>query len=260
MSDRYQDINAAAIDRWAEQGWEWARPVGHGALRQARSGDWEVYLTPTKPMPRAWLGELAGRRVLGLASAGGQQGPIFAAAGAKVTILDYAPVMLEQDRLVAEREGLDIRLVHADMTRPLPFDDESFDIVFNPVSICYIREVEPIWREVARVLAPGGVFVTGFDTIVNFLVDEAEERIVWRHPFDPITDPEVRAFLADEEGGLGSMQFGHDLTETVGSLLRVGQHIDDLYEDANGEGRLHEMSIPTYLAIRAHKPYAPCPL
>ena len=252
MADEsYQDVNAETISRWIDEGWEWGRPIDHATYERALAGDWDVQLTPTKPVPRAWFGDLSGRRVLALASGGGQQGPIFQAAGAEVTVLDYTPAQLDAERTVAEREGYEIGLVRADMTKPLPFADGSFDLVFNPVSICYIREVEPLWHEVARVLAPGGALLTGFDTIVNYLVDLAEERIVWAHPFDPLTNPEARAFLESDDSG---MQFGHDLTELLGGMLRAGLMIADLYEDTNGEGRLHEMRIPTYLAVRAVKP------
>lgn len=246
----YQDINAETIDRWVKDGWQWGQPIDHETFVAARAGRWSVRLTPTKTVPGSWLGDLSGRRVLALASGGGQQGPLFVAAGAKVTVLDYAPSQLNTERLVAAREGYDIELVRADMTKPLPFEDATFDLVFNPVSICYVRELEGLWREVARVLRPGGALLTGFDTIVNFLVDEKEERIVWPHPFDPLTQPQARAFLEADGGG---MQFGHELTDTLGGILRAGLAVTDLYEDTNGEGRLHEMGIPTYLAVRASK-------
>lgn len=247
---RYQDINAETIGRWIDEGWEWGKPIGHETFVAAQAGDWAVRMTPTKPVPRAWLGDLSNKRVLALASGGGQQGPLFTAAGARVTVLDYTPAQLDAERVVAEREGYDIELVRADMTERLPFEDASFDLVFNPVSICYIRDPEPLWREVARVLRPGGTLLTGFDTVINFLVDVAEERIVWPHPFDPIVQPEAREFLEADGGG---MQFGHDLTQTLGGILHAGLVLEDLYEDTNGEGRLHEMGIPTYLAVRAVK-------
>lgn len=246
----YADLNAEAIGRWIEAGWEWGIPVDHETFLRARSGSWEVVLTPTKAVPRDWFGELEGKRMLGLASGGGQQCPIFAAAGAQVTVLDYTPAQLESERLVAEREGCPITCVHADMTKPLPFPDGSFDLVFNPVSLCYVRDVEPIWREVARVLVPGGALLTGFDTVINYIVDEDEERIRWKLPFDPIANPEHAEFLAADDAG---MQFSHTLDEMLGGLLRAGFSIDDLYEDTNGEGRLHELRIPTYLAVRAVK-------
>ena len=244
------EINAQTIGRWIDEGWEWGMPIDHETYARACAGNWEVKLTPTKTVPRAWFGELAGVRVLGLAAGGGQQCPIFAAAGAQVTVLDCTPAQLESERSVAQREGYGIEIVDADMTETLPFPDGSFDLAFNPVSLCYVREVEPIWREVARVLVPGGILLTGFDTIVNFIVDEDEREIVWDMPFDPLENPAQRAFLEEDDSGL---QFGHTLDEMLGGLLRAGFSIEDLYEDTNGEGRLHEMRIPTYLAVRAVK-------
>lgn len=246
----YTDINAETIGRWVDEGWEWGMPIDHETYRRASAGDWQVLLTPTRPVPRAWFGELEGARVLGLSSGGGQQCPIFAAAGAQVTVLDYTPAQLESELLVAEREGYPIACIRADMTRPLPFPDESFDLVFNPVSLCYVREVEPIWREAARVLVPGGSLLTGFDTVINYIVDGDEERIRWSLPFDPTVDAEQAAFLSEDDAG---MQFSHTLDEMLGGLLSAGFSIEDLYEDTNGEGRLHELGIPTYLAVRAVK-------
>ena len=87
-----------------------------------------MVLTPTKPVPKAWFGDLKGKRVLGLASGGGQQMPIFAALGAVCTVLDYSPAQLESERMVSQREGYDIRIIRADMTKPLPFDDNAFEL------------------------------------------------------------------------------------------------------------------------------------
>ena len=112
----YQDINAAAIDRWVEQGWEWGRPISHEVYAAALRGQWDVQLTPTKMVPHAWFGELRGKKVLGLASGGGQQMPIFAALGAECTVLDYSERQLASERLVAEREGYAIRIIRANCT------------------------------------------------------------------------------------------------------------------------------------------------
>ncbi len=68
----YQDINAATIDRWMAEGWAWGRPIDHETYVRATQGDWAVQLTPTKAVPRDWFGDLKGKRVLGLASGGGQ--------------------------------------------------------------------------------------------------------------------------------------------------------------------------------------------
>ena len=75
----YQDINAKTIDDWCKDGWEWGRPISHEDFESALGGEWDVYLTPTKRVPHEWFGDLRGKRVLGLASGGGQQIPIFSA-------------------------------------------------------------------------------------------------------------------------------------------------------------------------------------
>ena len=130
----YQKINANTIDQWCREGWEWGRPISHEDFLRAKDGDWQVFLTPTRPVPHAWLGDLHGKRVLGLASGGGQQMPIFTALGAQCTVLDYSERQLESERMVARREGYDIRIVRADMSKPLPFEDGEFDLIFHPVS------------------------------------------------------------------------------------------------------------------------------
>ena len=247
----YQDINAQTIDRWIGEGWEWGRPISHEAYLAAQRGEWQVLLTPTKPVPHAWLGDLRGRRVLGLASGGGQQMPVFAALGAECTVLDYSPKQLESERMVARREGYDIRVVRADMTQPLPFEDGAFDLIFHPVSNCYVREVRPIWRECWRVLARGGVLAAGLDNGFNYVMDAKEERVVNALPFDPVANPEHRAQLEADDGG---MQFSHTLEEQLGGQLEAGFCITHLYEDTNGEGRLHRLNIPSFVATRAVKP------
>lgn len=244
----YQDVNAKTVNRWVDEDWEWGRPVDHEAFVRARDGNPQIRLTPTKAMPTSWWPKLVSTRVLGLASGGGQQMPLLAAAGARCTVLDYSEAQLKSEREVARREGYEIDVIHADMTKPLPFVDESFDLVVNPVSLVFVREVEPIWREVARVLCPGGILVSGLDTGINYIVDDTESSIVHGLPFDPIAEPELAKRLAEEDGG---MQFSHTLEESLGGLLRAGFTIDDLYEDTNGEGRLHDLGIPSYLAVRA---------
>ncbi len=250
MEKSYQDINAETIDRWVDAGWEWGVPVSHETYMAALSGRWDVLLTPTKPVPRQWLGDLRGKRVLGLAAGGGQQMPIFAALGAHCTVLDYSPRQLESERAVAAREGYDIEIIRADMTKPLPFPDGSFDLIFHPVSNCYVREVEPIWRECARVLRPGGTLLAGLDNGTNFLFGPDESRVINTLPFDPVANEGQRRQLAADDSG---MQFSHGIAEQIGGQLQAGFTLLDVYDDTNGEGYLHEHNIPTFWATRAVK-------
>ena len=248
---KYQDINAATIDRWIEEGWEWGTPISHETYVKATEGKWDVVLTPTRPVPHEWFGSLAGKKVLGLASGGGQQIPVFAALGAECTVLDYSEKQLKSERMVAEREGYPVSLVRADMTKPLPFADESFDLIFHPVSNCYVEEVRPIFRECFRVLKPGGILLGGFDNGINYILDEKEEYLQNCLPFNPLKNPEQMRQL--EAAGDG-VQFSHTLEEQIGGQLEAGFLLTDVYEDTNGAGRLHEHGIPTFWATRAVKP------
>ena len=248
--ENYQDINARTIDRWVDEGWEWGKPISHEVYRKALDGEWDVYLTPTKPVPYEWFGCLKGKRLLGLASGGGQQMPIFAALGAECTVLDYSSLQIESERLVSEREGYPIRIIQGDMTQPLPFPDESFDIIFHPVSNCYVEEVRPIWRECYRILKHGGLLISGTDHYVNYIVNDDETAVVNRLPFNPLKNPDQMAQLQKDDAGV---QFSHSLEEQIGGQLEAGFPLLNLYEDTNGTGRLHELNIPTFLGMRAVK-------
>lgn len=247
----YQDINAETIDRWIEEGWEWGVPITHATYEAALAGQWDVLLTPTKPVPHEWFGSLRGKKVLGLASGGGQQMPVFAALGAECTVLDYSPKQLESERMVAQREGYAIRIIRADMTQRLPFEDGEFDLIFHPVSNCYVERVKPIFRECARILKPGGVLLSGLDNGMNYLLDEDEMTVINTMPFNPLTNPDHRKQLEEQDCG---MQFSHTLEEQIGGQLEAGLILTHLYGDTNGQGRLHEMNIESFIATRAVKP------
>ena len=251
MSESYQDVNAKTIDRWVENDWEWGRPITHEQFLAAKAGDWSIVLTPTKPIPADWFPDLKGKKLLGLACGGGQQMPLFAAAGAVCTVLDYSERQLESERMVAAREGYEIDIVRADMSKALPFADNAFDIIVHPVSNCYIREVEPLWRECFRILKPGGVLLSGLDNGINYLFDDEETTLCHSLPFDPLNDPALMEEMQKTDSGV---QFSHTFEEQVGGQLKAGLVLTHLFEDYNGYGKLHEMHVPTFVATRAIKP------
>ncbi len=252
---KYTEQNAAAWDRWVEEGIEWGKPISGEAYSAAQRGEWSVLLTPSTPVPKAWFPRMRGARVLGLASAGGQQMPIFTALGAACTVLDLSDRQLESERMVAARERYAIDIVQADMTEPLPLESDSFDLIFHPVSNCYIRELQPVWDECFRVLRPGGVLLAGVDNGLNFLFehDDAEPLVVkYALPFDPLAHPEQMAMLEEQDGGV---QFSHSLTEQIGGQLKAGFRLTDLYEDRCGDGRcVVGRYMPEFYATRAVKP------
>src|SRR5512135_202005 len=156
--------NREKWDRQVEKGNPWTIPCTPEEIADARKGNWSLGLTESKRVPRDWFPQdLHGVDILCLASGGGQQGPILAAAGANVTVFDNSPKQLERDRMVAERERLHLLTVEGDMRDLSAFGDESFDLVYNPVSICFCPEVLPVWKEAYRVLRPGGSLLAGFN-------------------------------------------------------------------------------------------------
>jgi ubiquinone/menaquinone biosynthesis C-methylase UbiE len=144
----------------AEDGW--TRPVDSNVIADAKNGRLNLLLTPTKPVPLSWYPDLRDKNVLCLAAGGGQQGPIFAAAGANVVALDNSPKQLEQDRFVAKRDDLQIETEQGDMRDLSRFADEFFDLVFHPFSNCFVDDVNTVWKECYRVLKKGGDLLDEF--------------------------------------------------------------------------------------------------
>ena len=152
--------------------------------------------------------------------------------------------------MVAEREGYRIEIIQADMTKPLPFPDESFDIIFHPVSNCYVETVEGIFKECYRILKKGGVFLGGYDIGINYLFDEEEKEVKYALPFNPLKNPKLYEDSVKNDWGI---QFSHTLEEQIGSQLKAGFTLTDLYEDTNGAGRLHDFNVPSFVATRCVK-------
>ena len=217
------------------------------SYKKALQGEWDVKLTPKKNVPHSWFGNLKGKRLLGLASGGGQQIPIFSALGAECTVLDYNDMQLESERIISKREGYSVDIVKADMSKPLPFPDAHFDIIFCPPSLCYIEKVEPLLNECARILKDRGILMITFENGINYITDiNDESKIAQSLPFNPLKDPSL---FREEDG----MQFSHSITEQIGGLVKSGFIITDLYEDTNGYGLLDELNIPSFIAVRAIK-------
>lgn len=253
------DVRAYNREKWDKQveyGNPWTIPVSPEVIAAARRGEWFVLLTEQKPVPRSWFpSDLHGVDILCLASGGGQQGPVFAAAGARVTVFDNSPRQLERDRMVAEREGLKIVTVEGDMRDLSHFADETFDLVFHPVSNVFVPQVRPVWRETYRVLRPGGCLLAGFNNPVVYIFDlELIEEGIFEVrnplPFDSTQLPlqECQRIFGEDT----PLEFSHSLEEQIGGQLEVGFLLTGLYEDTES-GRLGQF-MPTYIATRAVKP------
>ena len=253
-----QIYNAEAWDSYVENGVEWTLPVTSDQIVRARQGDWSVGLTQDAKVPQGWFPEMKGLDVLSLAGGGGQQGPIFAAAGANVTVMDLSPAQLARDRMVADREGLTLKTVEGDMRDLSCFSDASFDLVFHPIANCYVPDILPIWAESFRVLRPGGCLLSGLVNPIVYLFDfkiwEEEKKLVAAHrmPYSDLehaTDEDFAQYMKDKT----AMEFSHCLHDAIGGQLRAGFVLTGFYEDDSKHDLLAE-HLPVYFATKAEKP------
>lgn len=228
--------NRTAWNAQVAEGNRWTVPVGPETIQRARAGDWSIVLTHSKPVPHAWFGSYENSDLLCLASGGGQQAPLLAAAGARVTSFDNSDAQLASDRMVADRDGLAIRTVQGDMADLSVFPDASFDIVFHPVSNVFIPDVKPVWKECFRVLRPGGRLMAGFMNPTFFLFDHyAIEKggpleVRYSLPYsdvDHIKELKQRGIARENT----PLEFGHTLTDQIGVQLSTGFTLTDMYED-----------------------------
>lgn len=254
-----QDYNGKAWDLLAGSKDKWTIPVDAETVARARQGDWQILLTSVKPAPRQWFPEdLHGLKILCLASGGGQQGPLLAAAGAEVTVLDYSTEQLARDREVAERENLGITTVQGDMKDLSCFKNASFDLIVNPVSNVFVETVLPVWLEAARVLKPGGTLLTGFVNPFGFvfdLEDYENGKLTVRHKipfsdFHDLPEAELKRLLTDENK---PVCFGHTLFDQIQGQIDAGLVITGFYEDAMGEDDPLTGIIDVLIATRAVK-------
>lgn len=247
--------NERAWDKQVNNGTNpWTVPVSPDVIANARKGDWHVVLTQNIHVPKEWFPALQGLNILGLASGGGQQGPIFAAAGANVTIFDNSPAQLARDREVAERDGLEIRTIQGDMRDLSVFENESFDLIFHPVSNLFIHEIRPVWKEAYRVLKQAGTMLAGFMNPLFYIFDwdEMEKgnlKVKYKIPFSDVEAYGQERLQKEDRPA----EFGHSLADQLAGQMEAGFHLINMYEDYHTGSKIAEF-IPTYIATRAIKP------
>lgn len=214
----------------------WCEPVDEQTIARAKQGDWEVILTPTIPVPCAWFGDVQGKKILCLASGGGQQAPILAAAGASVTSFDNSDEQLAKDHLVATREHLDLTVIQGDMADLSRFNDGEFDLIFHPVSNLFAPAVTIVWQECYRVLTTPGRLLAGFMNPDFFLFDHdavnaGQDPIArFKLPYsdtEALSEPQLQDKLSQ---GL-PLEFSHSWDDQLGGQLRAGFLISGFFED-----------------------------
>lgn len=240
----FLDRNRAAYDAMAGQ----SKPLCRVAKQE------EV----ANPLPAVdalgWLGDsIRGWDVLCLAAGGGRQSCLYAAAGARVTVVDLSPAMLEQDRRMAAEFGLEVRLIESSMDDLSGITNEAFDLVAHPVSTCYVPNISQVFSEVARVTRPGGLYVSQHKTPTSLQATtdrDADGNYSLPHRYyrdTPVPPPRTSSPSARRLREPGAVEFLHRWEELVGGMCRAGFVIEDLVEPVH-----HDESVnPAAFADRA---------
>ena len=245
LHDEYTKQISNIWDNWTRENDPWTIPITHEAFLQAKQGIYQMTITCQKNVPLEWYMPINGKKLLGLASGGAQQMPIFVALGAIVTVFDYSDKQLESEKMVSMREGYDIEIVKGDMSKAFPFEDDSFDVIFNPVSVCYVEDVEHVWKECHRVLKPNGILMSGFGNPFQMALDE-NDKVAYILPINPLKDLQDKGMNTLNED---DCYFSHSLDTLIGGQARAGFCLTDLYEDYH----FGVTKVPTYIATRAFK-------
>lgn len=220
----------------------WSQIVGEDTIQQAKAGQLAFGMGPAqKPLPAEWLGDVRGKRLLCLGGGGGQQAPILAAMGAKVTVVDLSDEQLTRDHMAAERYQLDIATLQGDMANLSALADGSFDLIVNPASTMFVPDLAPVWRECARVLTSGGQLIATTMNPIAFAfdrdqLDETEfPTLRYAVPYADNRSLSPNALKAKMAKGW-ALEFGHSLTAIIAGQLSAGFTLIGFMESYWGEG------------------------
>jgi ubiquinone/menaquinone biosynthesis C-methylase UbiE len=252
------NYNRIAWDKKVDEQVTYTKSVSKEVIEKAKSGDWKITVTAGKPVPESWFPtSLEGLRILCLASGGGQQGPVLAAAGAEVTVTDISKKQLEQDEFVAKRDELDLKTIQCDMADLSRFADEAFDMVVNPVSNLFVQDVRPVWKEIYRVLKYKGVLISGFVNPLLFIFDDEEDRkgnllvknSIPSSSIDHLTEEGIAEYIKSNQ----TIEFGHTLEDQIQGQFDTGFMMHGFFEDDFGGSRPLDKYIKSLIAARAVK-------
>lgn len=211
-----------------------------------------------------WLAEIwrPGMKLLCLGAGGGRQGPLHAIAGADVTVVDISRRQLEHDRIAAARLGLTLSLVQASADQLIGIQDSTFDVVVQPVSACYLKNIRSMYAEIHRVLKSGGVYLVQHKQPLSLLLKGTEAGdLRLESPFIegqslPVIGVKERHQFPTREPG--TIEYTHSLQSLIGDLCAAGFAITHFSEPPRadafapiGTAAHYACFVPPYMKLKA---------
>ena len=247
----YRNNNQQAWNHLADTGSLFARVATDEECRQ-----------PLRTLDgRGWLpASVAGLNVLCLASGGGWQAILYACAGANVTVVDLSESMLKLDNQEAKRRGLKIQTVHTSMDDLSMIGDESFDIVHQPVSTCYVPSLKPVYAEVSRVIRDHGIYISQHKQPVSLQISHCNERHQFVIGVEYYQDGPLPKQQDTSYREKGATEYLHRMEEIVGGLCVSGFVIEDLREPKRADYNVDVSHfgyrgrfVPPYVRMKARR-------
>ena len=255
--DSYVEHNAKAWDWEVTRHNIWTDGCTEKQIEKAKNGELDMVLSPFKQVPQHWVEGLQGKEVLALACGGGQQGVLLSLSKAKVTVFDISSKQLEQDRMYADKLGLDLVCIKGDMRDLSCFQDNQFDLIYNPTSTCFIDDVRSVYLNAYRILKPGGYFLTSITNPALYLFDEKKVmknrlQVKYTLPYSDLKSVSEKE-LAKKMKRNDTIEFSHTLSDSLCGLTDVGFCLTDLYTDKAGFMMIDSYLQDCYISVRAKK-------
>jgi SAM-dependent methyltransferase len=195
-----------------------------------------------------------GKRVLDLGCGSGVFTKDLINWGGKVKGIDLSKTLIE----IAKKENPKAKFYIGNAVKT-PFDDSEFDIVASNLVVHYFKDVKPLFKEVARVLKKGGIFVfyTHHPLIGNkrkVIIDGKDEMVLL--PYF-----ENRRFTWEMLKGMEVISYQHNFENLVSGMHDTGFIVEELLEpkppkhSKKLDKKIYDKTIkyPSACAIKARK-------
>jgi SAM-dependent methyltransferase len=219
---RYAQVNRRAWNYLASVGSSASEPWSMGSVVEQRAWVDEFGWLPWKDL----------HSVLLLCGAGGQQAPTFASLGLAVTVVDLSEEQLAIDRSVASERDLNLECIRANACDLSVLAGRTFDLVYQPVSTCYMPDPRLCYRNVAGLLRPGGLYLSDHwnPAQIQLSGDNRWDGSAYRIGSPSGTGEGLQVTHPSTESGPSCMYFAHRLADLVGGICDAGFVIERFAE------------------------------